>query len=144
MTGNSSAGDEKNKTVVGGEEVDLCVECFGKGVEFGQHKREHSYRVINPLDFSVYEPDWRADEELLLLEAVEANGMGNWIDIADQVGSKTAKECEQHYRKLYLDWPGRPLPVTYSYTIVLFTYFVIESCIYCWGQEGKGSCQIIR
>ncbi len=93
------------------EEVDLCVECFGKGVEFGQHKRTHCYRVVKPLDFSIYERDWRADEELLLLEAIETNGMGNWLEISDQVGSKTPDECERHYRKLYLNWPGRPEPV---------------------------------
>lgn len=103
---------DENKTVASlGDEVDLCIECFGRGAEFGQHRRSHPYRVIKPLDFAVYEKDWRADEELLLLEAIDSNGMGNWLDIADQVGSKTAEECEAHYRRLYLDWDGRPAPV---------------------------------
>ena len=114
------AGGTKDETAAGGkpvavsDEVDLCVECFGKGVEFGQHRRGHRYRVVKPLDFPVYEADWRADEELLLLEAIEANGMGNWRDVSNQVGSKTAEECEGHYRRLYLDWAGRPLPVCHD------------------------------
>lgn len=106
-----SSASSTGTAAVAAEEVDLCVECFAKGVEFGQHKKTHSYRIIRPLDFCLYEREWRADEELLLLEAVEANGMGNWREIADQVASKTAQECESHYRRLYLDWPGRPLPV---------------------------------
>lgn len=114
--GSTTDGSATTTTAVGAtsdakDEVDLCVECFGKGVEFGKHKKTHSYRIIKPLDFPLYEADWRADEELLLLEAVESNGMGAWLDIADQIGSKSAQDCENHYRKLYLDWDGRPLPV---------------------------------
>lgn len=108
---NSAKKDKEEGKVTLSEEVDLCVECFGKGVEFGQHKQTHSYRVLRPLDFPVYDKDWRADEELLVLEAVESHGMGNWRDVADQVGSKTVEECETHYRQLYLESDSRPLPV---------------------------------
>lgn len=118
------------------EEVDLCVECFGKGVEFGTHRKDHAYRVIKPLDFAVYEAGWRADEELLLLEAVETHGMGAWLDVADQVASKTAAECEQHYRRLYLDWPGRPLPVHNMDVCMDVSLIIIESRVSGGGRAG--------
>jgi len=80
-------------------------------VELGQHKRTHAYRVIPPLNFGIYCHGWRADEELLLLEGIEACGMGNWKDVAEQVGSKTEEECRSHYWQVYLDWEGFPFPV---------------------------------
>lgn len=91
------------------EEVDLCVECFAAGVEFGQHKKDHAYRILRPLEFAVYCADWRADEELLLLEAVESNGIGNWSDVAEQLGTRTPDECCEHYTRIYL---GREAPQT--------------------------------
>lgn len=84
------------------EEVDLCVECFAAGVEFAHHRRTHSYRILRPLDFAVYSPGWRADEELLLLEAVESNGVGNWNDVAEQLASRPAEECKEHYMAVYI------------------------------------------
>lgn len=93
------------------EDMDLCVECFGSGVELSQHKSNHSYRVLRPLDFSVYNlNDWRADEELLLLEGCEQFGVGNWRDISEHIGSKDAVACENHFYSIYLNWPGAPNP----------------------------------
>jgi hypothetical protein len=40
-------------------------------------------RYANPLLC----PDWGADEEWLLMEAIELFGLGNWADIADHVGA---------------------------------------------------------
>ena len=88
------------------EEVDLCVECFAAGVEFSSHKKTHSYRVLKPLDFAVYREDWRADEEMLLLEAIESNGLGNWHDVAEQLSTRTAEECKEHYIEVYLEDGG--------------------------------------
>lgn len=94
------------------EEVDLCAECFAAGVEFASHRRTHAYRILKPLDFAVYREDWRADEELLLLEAVESNGVGNWQDVAEQLGSRTPSECRDHFLEVYLgeEQPPRALP----------------------------------
>lgn len=94
------------------EEVDLCAECFAAGVEFASHRRTHDYRILKPLDFAVYREDWRADEELLLLEAVESNGVGNWQDVAEQLGSRTPSECRDHFLEVYLgtEQPPRALP----------------------------------
>lgn len=38
-------------------------------------------------------------------------GLGNWADIAENVGGRTKEECEQHYRKIYIQSPEYPLPV---------------------------------
>jgi len=69
--------------------------------------------VLRPLDFVLYDQSirllkgnvpWRVDEELLLLEAMEANGMGNWTDVAEQLGGhRSAEECARHYREIFLE-----------------------------------------
>jgi len=40
------------------------------------HRAHHAFRVIDFLSFPVYEPDWGADEESLLLEALDVYGPG--------------------------------------------------------------------
>lgn len=92
------------------DDLDLCVECFGAGVELSQHKTSHSYRVLRPLDFPVYTADWRADEELLLIEGCEQFGVGNWKDIAEHIGSKEAQACQEHFMRIYVNWTGAPQP----------------------------------
>lgn len=92
------------------DDLDLCVECFASGVELSQHKATHAYRVLRPFDFPVYTADWRADEELLLLEGCEQFGVGNWKDISDHIGSKEPAACEDHFHKIYLNWSGAPSP----------------------------------
>lgn len=91
-------------------ELDLCVNCFSKGVSVKDHSSEHDYYVIEPLTFPIYVLEWTAQEELLLLEGIEKKGMGNWNDIARVVGSKNAKECDAHYHRLYLESLDFPLP----------------------------------
>lgn len=90
---------------------DLCVECFSVGVEIGTHKKEHSYQVMEQLNFPIFAEDWGADEELLLLEAIDMYGIGNWVDCADHVGTKTKDDCETHYFTIYFESPTAPLPV---------------------------------
>jgi transcriptional adapter 2-alpha len=92
--------------------VDFCVDCFGNRVEPGQHKAGHSYRVLRPFDFELFkmesvdgEDNWRADEELLLIEGCELNGLGNWKEISEHVG-RSLKECSNHYHQLYLNEGG--------------------------------------
>lgn len=100
----AECGLEEGRT--GAEEVDLCAECFAAGVEFSTHKKNHSYRILQPLGFAVFDKNWRADEEMLLLEAVESNGLGNWADIADQIGGgRTVEECRDHYLRFYMPCP---------------------------------------
>lgn len=69
--------------------------------------------------------DWGAIEEVLLLDAVEQDGFGNWDDIAAHVVTKTARsecvdvyvvhctnvptnlfgpiDCREHYNDMYIN-----------------------------------------
>lgn len=50
--------------------------------------------------------------ELLLIDACQTYGLGNWGDIADRVGSgRTKEEVAQHYIETYLYSEDYPLPV---------------------------------
>ena len=69
------------------------------------------YRVTTP----IFDKAWGADEELLLLEAIEQHGYGNWSSIAQHIGNNKTKEaCEKHYNTVYLTKAGAigdpPLP----------------------------------
>eukprot|EP00887_Chlorella_sp_A99_P002907 scaffold6.g2907.t1 len=100
-------------------DFDLCVDCFRVGAELKvtaknviiPHSNDHGYRVLSNLSFPVYHPDWGADEEMLLLEAVELYGLGNWSKVAEHVG-KTGDECWAHYFAVYVDTGDAfPLPL---------------------------------
>lgn len=86
------------------EDFDLCVQCFSRGAEpVGfKHSNDHDYHVVEVLDFSIFSPDWAADEELALLEGCEKFGLGNWEQISEHIGTKTKEECDKHYREVYL------------------------------------------
>ena len=88
----------------------LCVECFSVGVEPNPHEASHAYHVIDDLSFPLFTMDWGADEELLLLEAIEIYGLGNWTEVAEHVGTKTKHQCHQHYFDQYVNSPTTPLP----------------------------------
>ncbi|KAI7863179.1 hypothetical protein BDF14DRAFT_1734506 [Spinellus fusiger] len=91
-------------------DFDLCVTCFCGGVEGLKHKTWHDYRIVKPHSFPIFTEDWDADEELLLIEAAEKNGIGNWQTIAEVVGTKSKEECEKHYLEVYVESPHWPLP----------------------------------
>jgi hypothetical protein len=48
------------------EEGDYCCSCFANLEEYPAE-----YRVINKLDFPLYDHEWTAEEELLLFEGLE-------------------------------------------------------------------------
>ena len=63
---------------------------------------------------------WTAEEDLRLLDAILAHGLGNWQDIAEAVGGngsvgKTPKRCMERYFDDYLGRYGHILP---PYTVV--------------------------
>lgn len=58
--------------------IDICVNCFANGKETEQHRNYHDYHIINKLDFPLFYDDWKAEEELLLIEGIEKFGFGNW------------------------------------------------------------------
>lgn len=92
------------------EDYDLCVPCFRGGMSSGSHKSWHDYRVIERNTFPIFDEDWGADEEYLLIQGCEMFGIGNWKDIADHIGNRTAIEVSEHYESTYLDKKFYPLP----------------------------------
>mmetsp|Transcript_11842 Transcript_11842/g.23315 ORF Transcript_11842/g.23315 Transcript_11842/m.23315 type:complete len:429 (-) Transcript_11842:213-1499(-) len=90
------------------KDFDLCLECFSVGVEVAPHVNSHGYRVMYHVTTPIFDAGWGADEELLLLEAIEQCGFGNWGDIADHIGTKSKEECERHYEDIYLSSGANP------------------------------------
>ena len=91
-------------------EMNLCVECFCVGVEPHPHQACHAYHVVDDLSFPLFTLDWGADEDQLLLEAIEMYGLGNWSEVAEHVGAKTKAQCHKHYFDVYVHSPTAPLP----------------------------------
>ncbi|KAH7827322.1 putative transcriptional adapter ADA2b [Monocercomonoides exilis] len=83
------------------KEFELCVECFLAGAVLDHHTLNHPYRVIENLNFPILEESWTAEEELILLDAIESNGVDNWSKIQEVVASKTEQECRRHYHEYY-------------------------------------------
>ena len=92
-------------------DYDLCVTCFSDGKSNLHHDpRTHSYQVIEPHSIPIFDEEWGADEELLLLEGAEQYGLGSWADIADHIGGYREKdEVKDHYIKTYVDSSKFPL-----------------------------------
>ncbi|KIJ54664.1 hypothetical protein M422DRAFT_24568 [Sphaerobolus stellatus SS14] len=93
-----------------GDGIDICPQCYTKGVEFAQHKRTHPYRIIELHSYPIFEEDWGADEELLLNEGLTLQGLGNWAAVAEHIGTRTKDEVEKHYNSVYIDSETFPLP----------------------------------
>ena len=68
--------------------------------------------MVDNLSFPLFEASWGADEELLLLEAIERFGLDNWGGVANHVATKASAECKRHYYACYLECPTAPLPDT--------------------------------
>jgi len=64
----------------------------------------------NLASFALYDRDWSAQEELLLLDGIEMYGLGNWRDVATFVATKSETACFKHYMAVYLESPTAPLP----------------------------------
>lgn len=63
------------------------------------------------LNFPLYESEWTAEEELLLIEGLELYGMGNWEQVAEHINTtKTKKDCLNHYINVFVNSPTWPLP----------------------------------
>jgi transcriptional adapter 2-alpha len=92
------------------------VICFSNGDSSQNHQpASHPYKVIEQNSVPIYDKNWGADEELLLLEGAEIYGLGSWADIADHIGGYRNKdEVRAHYQKIYLDSPNFPLPLRAS------------------------------
>lgn len=95
---------------------DVCVTCFAAGSRSHAHDpATHPYNVIEQNSVPIYDAEWGADEELLLLEGAETYGLGSWVDIAEHIGGYRDKdEVRDHYTKVYLESPNFPLPTRSS------------------------------
>ncbi|CAK7266398.1 Transcriptional adapter ada2 [Sporothrix epigloea] len=93
-------------------EYDLCVLCFSNGSSSNAHQpATHPYRVIEQNSFPIFDQEWGADEELLLVEGAEIYGLGSWADIADHIGGYRHKdEVRDHYLEVYVNSSRFPLP----------------------------------
>ncbi|GBP76889.1 Transcriptional adapter 2A [Eumeta japonica] len=84
-------------------EVHLCTSCFGSGQEIKTHKNNHKYAVRRN-DFPLFDNcNWSAKEECKLLSALSVHGYGNWEEIAKSVGTRSKLECQEHYKKYYVE-----------------------------------------
>jgi transcriptional adapter 2-alpha len=92
------------------------VQCFADGEASHNHQpATHPFRVIEQNSVPIYDKNWGADEEMLLLEGAEIYGLGSWADIADHIGGYRNKdEVRAHYSKIDLESPNFPLPVRAS------------------------------
>ncbi|PHH87630.1 hypothetical protein CDD83_8610 [Cordyceps sp. RAO-2017] len=97
-------------------DFDLCVSCFAKGESRNAHDpATHPFRVIEQNSFPIFDSEWGADEELLLLEGAEIYGLGSWADIADHIGGFREKdEVRDHYLDTYVRSNRFPLPARCS------------------------------
>lgn len=93
-------------------EYDLCVPCFTTGGQSNNHNSAtHPYHVMEQHSVPIFDPDWGADEELLLLEGAEIYGLGSWADIADHIGGgRDKEEVKKHYIDTYVNSSKFPLP----------------------------------
>lgn len=48
--------------------TETCIDCFCAGAALLPHRPDHAYRVADCLEFPVFNKEWTASEELLLLE----------------------------------------------------------------------------
>lgn len=84
-------------------EVCLCTGCFASGRESASHTNNHKY-AIRRNDFPLFDNcNWSAKEECKLLCALTTYGYGNWEEIAKTVHTRSKLECQEHYKKYYIE-----------------------------------------
>jgi transcriptional adapter 2-alpha len=89
---------------------DQCLECFSVGAEAHTHFRTHPFLVLEPSLPPLFQEGWSSDEEIHLLGAIQACGLGNWPEVAELMRGKSAAACEAHYFATYADGPRAPAP----------------------------------
>lgn len=92
------------------QDYDLCVPCFAAGKSSGKHKPWHDYKVVEQHQYPIFDEDWGADEELLLIEGCQTLGLGNWQDVADYIEGRSKDEVGKHYEQIYLNSSYYPIP----------------------------------
>lgn len=65
------------------DNVELCCDCFSVGIKLNPHEPWHGYSINDCLEYPCFTKDWSYNEELLLLDAIEKCGLGNWRVITE-------------------------------------------------------------
>ncbi|XP_060516868.1 transcriptional adapter 2-alpha-like isoform X1 [Cylas formicarius] len=81
--------------------LNICLQCFSKGAEFGCHRNNHSYRLFTTNIILFENSDWTAEEELKLLDSLI--NYGNWGLVALELPNRTISDIKEHYNYFYLD-----------------------------------------
>ncbi|EZG51711.1 zinc finger, ZZ type protein [Gregarina niphandrodes] len=92
-------------------DYDQCERCFAEGLESEGHSKRHRYIPVGPQNFLLFNDQWSASEELVLLEAVARYGFGNWNEVAEWVGVVTPEKiapkdkdvCKKRYYDFHLN-----------------------------------------
>uniref|UniRef100_A0A1B6G5U5 Transcriptional adapter n=1 Tax=Cuerna arida TaxID=1464854 RepID=A0A1B6G5U5_9HEMI len=94
---------------------EMCLQCFSNGAEIGPHRNDHPYQFVDSVALDVFKDrsGWSALEEINLLNAIEHYSYGNWKDIAQHIGTRTADEAKEEYVNRFLEgsigqvtWPA--------------------------------------
>ncbi|PBP20374.1 transcriptional adaptor-like protein [Diplocarpon rosae] len=102
----------RKKTAARGGEGGVKYVCDVCSADITSTPETHPFNVIEQNSVPIYDKNWGADEELLLLEGCEIYGLGSWADVADHIGGYRNKdEVRDHYKKIYLESANFPLPV---------------------------------
>ncbi|XP_066254826.1 transcriptional adapter 2-alpha-like isoform X1 [Euwallacea similis] len=90
--------------------LNICLDCFANGAEFGEHENNHEYRVLK-IDFLLFNnSDWTAEEELKLIDSLLY--YGNWGLVALDFPNRSVNEIKEHYEYFYLNGNGsKNMPV---------------------------------
>lgn len=84
-------------------DTNLCTACYASGKEVGSHKNDHKYAVRRN-DFPLFDNcNWSSKEECKLLSALSTYGYGNWEEISKSVHTRSKLECQEHYKKYYVE-----------------------------------------
>lgn len=62
------------------------------------------------MDFPLFDLDWTAAEDILLLKGISSSGIDNWHQISDQLSLKTPEDCEAHFYSFYYKSQEDPIP----------------------------------
>lgn len=90
--------------IIGVSFNEYCIECLIS------LKVMEDYHVVDNLNFSIFNTDWTAKEELQILCSIEKFGLDNWTEIATSLKSKPKFPCESHYYSYYCKTLDNSLP----------------------------------
>ena len=85
-----------------------CVPAFASTYRY--KSRHASSDGVSLSHVPCFHDACQADEEILLLEAIDMFGPGGWVSVAEHVGNKTPDQCKQHWFGTYIHVDSFPYP----------------------------------